>query len=163
MAALSSDFDSWTSNAMQDEAMGNPECPSDDEFVHIHFTSSQKGTAMAALSSMLNSEKAIEGDWVALSSPAMKVEALEGSKSPPDPSEENSANIAARDFAVSKTLSYQNLRTTSTDPAPDIDPTKRETYLSDEEFGSLFDMSKSQFYALPKWKQAQRKLDLDLF
>jgi len=56
----------------------------------------------------------------------MKVQALEVSNSPPGPSEENSANNAARDFAVPMTLSYKNLRTTSTDPAPDIDPTKRE-------------------------------------
>jgi len=163
MAALSSDFDSRASNAMKDEALGNSECASDDEFVHIHLTSSQKDSAMASLSTIFQSEKAIEGDWVALSSPAMKVQALEVSNSTPGPSEENPANTVARDFAVCRTLRYKNLRTTSTDPAPDIDPTKRETYLSEKEFGSLFGMSKSQFYALPKWKQAQRKLDLDLF
>jgi len=59
MAALSSESESWTSNAIQDDPLGNPECPSDDEFVHIHLTSTQKGTAMAALSSILHSEKAI--------------------------------------------------------------------------------------------------------
>lgn len=154
-----------TSDAMKDEALqGNSECASDDEFVHIHLTSSQKDSAMASLSTIFQSEKAIEGDWVALSSPSMKVQALEVSNSPPaGPSEENLANTVARDFEVSRILRYKNLKTTSTHPAPDIDPTKRETYLSEEEFGSLFGMSKSQFYALPKWKQAQRKLDLDLF
>lgn len=163
MAAVCSEFESLTSSGIQDEALGISECASDDDFIHVQVAASQKGTAMAALSSIFQSEKAIDGDWVALSSPAMKVQALEGSNSPPGLSEEKSENAAPRDFFLSRTLSYRNLRTTSTEPAPDVDPTKRETYLSEEEFGPLFGMSKSQFYALPKWKQEQRKQDLDLF
>jgi gelsolin len=163
MAAVSSEVDSWTSAAIQDEGLGNSECPSDDEFVHIQMSSSQKGTAMAALSSIIHLDKAIDGDWVALSSPAMKVQTLEVSNLSPDSADESAANTEIRAFAVSETISYKNLRTTSEDPALDIDPAKRETYLSDKEFESLFGMSKSQFYALPQWKQAQRKLDLDLF
>ena len=58
----------------------------------------------------------------------MKVQSLEVSNSSPGPSEENPANTTTRNFAV-ETLSYKNLRTTSTDPAPDIDPTKREVIL----------------------------------
>ncbi|XP_042001332.1 villin-4-like [Salvia splendens] len=58
---------------------------------------------------------------------------------------------------------YDRLRTNSTDPAPDIDATKREAYLSVEDFKSKFGMNKSDFYKLPKWKQDKIKTALELF
>ncbi|XP_041997138.1 villin-4-like [Salvia splendens] len=58
---------------------------------------------------------------------------------------------------------YDRLRTNSTDPAPDIDATKREAYLSAEDFKSKFGMSKSDFYKFPKWKQNKIKTALELF
>lgn len=39
----------------------------------------------------------------------------------------------------------------------DVDVSKKETYLSDEEFVSVFKMDKSKFEALPKWKQTSEK------
>ncbi|KAI7753927.1 hypothetical protein M8C21_033126 [Ambrosia artemisiifolia] len=58
---------------------------------------------------------------------------------------------------------YERLITVSTDPAPDIDVTKRETYLSSAEFREKFGMTKEAFYKLPKWKQNKLKMALQLF
>ncbi|KAK4485582.1 hypothetical protein RD792_008225 [Penstemon davidsonii] len=58
---------------------------------------------------------------------------------------------------------YERLTTTSTDPAEDIDVTKRETYLSSEEFMEKFGMTKVVFSKLPKWKQNKLKMALQLF
>ncbi|KAK3266388.1 hypothetical protein CYMTET_24994 [Cymbomonas tetramitiformis] len=44
-----------------------------------------------------------------------------------------------------------------------VDPAKREAYLSDQEFHSVFGMLKEEFYKLPKWKQAQPKKNTGLF
>ncbi|KAM7473514.1 hypothetical protein LguiB_020757 [Lonicera macranthoides] len=58
---------------------------------------------------------------------------------------------------------YDRLQTNSEDPITDIDVTKRETYLSSEEFREKFGMSKDAFYKLPKWKQNKMKMTLHLF
>ncbi|PPS00425.1 hypothetical protein GOBAR_AA20223 [Gossypium barbadense] len=52
---------------------------------------------------------------------------------------------------------YERLKITSTDPVSEIDVTKRETYLSSEEFKEKFGMKKDAFYKLPKWKQNKAK------
>ncbi|KAL6525515.1 Villin-4 [Orobanche hederae] len=58
---------------------------------------------------------------------------------------------------------YDRLITSSADPVEDIDVTKRETYLSSEEFKEKFGMTKSAFNKLPKWKQNKLKMSLQLF
>lgn len=58
---------------------------------------------------------------------------------------------------------YERLKTSSADPATEIDVTKRETYLSSEEFREKFGMTKDAFYKLPKWKQNKLKMALQLF
>lgn len=58
---------------------------------------------------------------------------------------------------------YERLKITSTDPVTEIDVTKRETYLSSEEFREKFGMKKDAFYKLPKWKQNKLKMSLQLF
>ncbi|XP_062085157.1 villin-1 [Humulus lupulus] len=58
---------------------------------------------------------------------------------------------------------YERLKVVSSDPAPGIDVTKREAYLSDEEFVTKFGMKKGNFYKLPKWKQNKQKMSLNLF
>jgi gelsolin len=58
---------------------------------------------------------------------------------------------------------YERLKTSSTDPATDIDVTKRETYLSMEEFKVKFGMTKDAFSKLPKWRQNKLKMALQLF
>lgn len=44
-----------------------------------------------------------------------------------------------------------------------IDPAKKELYLSDEEFASVFKMGKSEFGTLAAWKQTRAKKDCGLF
>lgn len=58
---------------------------------------------------------------------------------------------------------YERLKILSTDPITEIDVTKRETYLSSEEFREKFGMAKDAFYKLPKWKQNKLKMALQLF
>ncbi|TXG61066.1 hypothetical protein EZV62_012429 [Acer yangbiense] len=58
---------------------------------------------------------------------------------------------------------YERLKVLSTDPVTEIDVTKRETYLSSEEFREKFGMAKDAFYKLPKWKQNKLKMALQLF
>lgn len=58
---------------------------------------------------------------------------------------------------------YERLKVVSTDPATGIDITKREAYLSDEEFQEKFGMTKNAFYKLPKWRQNKLKISLHLF
>ncbi|KAL8149454.1 hypothetical protein AgCh_006459 [Apium graveolens] len=58
---------------------------------------------------------------------------------------------------------YERLTILSMDPVTEIDVTKREAYLSSEEFNNKFNMTKSAFYKLPKWKQNKLKMSLQLF
>ncbi|GAV76012.1 Gelsolin domain-containing protein/VHP domain-containing protein, partial [Cephalotus follicularis] len=58
---------------------------------------------------------------------------------------------------------YERLKINSTDPVTEIDVTKRETYLSSEEFREKFGMTKDAFYKLPKWKQNKLKMAIQLF
>ncbi|XP_077214981.1 villin-4-like [Tasmannia lanceolata] len=58
---------------------------------------------------------------------------------------------------------YERLKVLSTDPVTEIDVTKRETYLSSEEFREKFNITKDAFYKLPKWKQNKLKMVLQLF
>ncbi|KAG6587739.1 Villin-4, partial [Cucurbita argyrosperma subsp. sororia] len=58
---------------------------------------------------------------------------------------------------------YESLTTLTSTPIPDIDVTKRETYLSSAEFKEKFGMTKDEFYKLPRWKQIKLKMVLHLF
>ncbi|PKA49474.1 Villin-4 [Apostasia shenzhenica] len=62
-----------------------------------------------------------------------------------------------------QTFPYEGLITSSTDPVAGIDVTKREAYLSSAEFKEKFNMPKSAFYKLPKWKQNKLKMAVHLF
>jgi hypothetical protein len=46
---------------------------------------------------------------------------------------------------------------------PGVDPTKKETYLSDEEFATLFQCSRTEFAAQPAWKTKAAKQKFGLF
>ncbi|WVY94222.1 hypothetical protein V8G54_033310 [Vigna mungo] len=61
------------------------------------------------------------------------------------------------------TYPYERLRVVSANPVTGIDLTKREVYLSNEEFREKFGMPKSAFSKLPRWKQNKLKMSLDLF
>ncbi|KAL4341070.1 hypothetical protein GQ457_08G002370 [Hibiscus cannabinus] len=58
---------------------------------------------------------------------------------------------------------YERLKTTSEDPVPEIDVTKREAYLSSKEFQEKLGMKRAEFYKLPKWKQNKLKMAVQLF
>ncbi|XP_041362840.1 advillin-like [Gigantopelta aegis] len=60
-----------------------------------------------------------------------------------------------------KTYSYEELRQKL--PPKGVDATCKEKYLSDEEFEKVFNMTKSEFYKKPKWKQIQMRKKTGLF
>ncbi len=45
----------------------------------------------------------------------------------------------------------------------DVDPSRKEAYLSDSDFKDLFKMDREAFDALPQWKQVNMKKSLRLF
>jgi len=61
------------------------------------------------------------------------------------------------------TFSYEQLKAHSENPVTGIDFKRREAYLSDEEFQTVFRVTKEAFYKLPKWKQDMQKKKFDLF
>ncbi|CAH2058478.1 unnamed protein product [Thlaspi arvense] len=61
------------------------------------------------------------------------------------------------------TFTYEQLRARSENPVTGIDFKRRETYLSEEEFQSVFGMEKEAFNNLPRWKQDLLKKKYDLF
>ncbi|CAI7792896.1 unnamed protein product [Closterium sp. NIES-54] len=58
---------------------------------------------------------------------------------------------------------FDRLIIDSKNPIRGIDTTRRESYLSDADFLRIFGYDKGKFYAMPKWKQDQRKRSLGLF
>ncbi|KAI4363989.1 hypothetical protein MLD38_020136 [Melastoma candidum] len=61
------------------------------------------------------------------------------------------------------TFSYDRLKAKSENPVTGIDFKRREAYLSDEEFKTIFGITKAEFYKLPRWKQDMNKKKVDLF
>ena len=59
--------------------------------------------------------------------------------------------------------SYEELMVGGPLTKSDIDLTKRESYLREDDFARVFGLSKEAFGALPKWKQNARKKELKLF
>ncbi|KAL9224572.1 hypothetical protein vseg_000593 [Gypsophila vaccaria] len=80
-----------------------------------------------------------------------------------DSIQEDSKEEEAEDDEGLTVHPYDRLTTDSSDPVPDIDITKRETYLSSADFKEKFGMAKDAFYKLPKWKQNKLKMALHLF
>ncbi|KAK6941822.1 Gelsolin-like domain, partial [Dillenia turbinata] len=61
------------------------------------------------------------------------------------------------------TFTYDQLKTNSGSRVTGIDFKRREAYLSDEEFQTVFGTTKEAFYKLPKWKQDMQKKKVFLF
>ena len=61
-----------------------------------------------------------------------------------------------------KKYSHEELRVSSGRPQ-DVDPAKRELYLSEEDFQVVFGMATADFLKQPKWKQQNAKKSKDLF
>lgn len=62
-----------------------------------------------------------------------------------------------------KVYTYAELKMPSRIGPIHIDVTKRETYLSDEEFQEKFQMTKAEFEKLAPFKKQQKKKELKLF
>ncbi|GMI81723.1 villin 1 [Hibiscus trionum] len=77
---------------------------------------------------------------------------------------ENSNQIDASETSANSIIyPYQRLTVSSPEPVSGIDVTKREAYLSEEEFAEKFGMPKGAFYKLPKWRQNKLKTTVGLF
>ena len=61
------------------------------------------------------------------------------------------------------TLNYDALKVPAEQLPPEVDPTKREQYLSDADFEKVLGSPRAQFNALKPWKQAQLKKVAGLF
>ncbi|CAN8301556.1 unnamed protein product [Cochlearia groenlandica] len=76
---------------------------------------------------------------------------------------EDSKEDEAEEESSLPTFPYEQLKTDSEDPAADIDLTRREAYMTTAEFKEKFEMTKNEFYKLPKWKQNKLKMSVNLF
>ncbi|XP_028946360.2 villin-3 [Malus sylvestris] len=140
----------------------------------------QRAAAVAALSNVLTAEKSkLTPDASPVQSPPSETSASEGPQELPEvketgesapaseSSEDDSKQKTLQDESESEssrsTFSYDQLRAKSDNPVTGIDFKRRETYLSDEEFQTIFGMPKDAFYQLPKWKQDMQKRKADLF
>ncbi|RXH76708.1 hypothetical protein DVH24_019596 [Malus domestica] len=168
LAALSSAFNSSSGN--------KPSLPKPS----ASGRGSQRAAAVAALSNVLTAEKSrLTPDASPLQSPPSETSVSEGPQELPEVketgeaapvsegSEEDSEQKTLQDESDSErscsTFSYDQLRAKSDNPVTGIDFKRRETYLSDEEFQTIFGMPKDAFYRLPKWKQDMQKRKADLF
>ncbi|XP_042412347.1 villin-2-like isoform X1 [Zingiber officinale] len=61
------------------------------------------------------------------------------------------------------TYSYERLKSNSSYPVRGIDYKRREVYLSESEFQTVFGLTRELFYQQPKWKQDAQKRKKDLF
>ncbi|KAK9987458.1 hypothetical protein SO802_032409 [Lithocarpus litseifolius] len=153
---------------------------------------SQRAAAVAALSSVLTAEKkSDESPTRSSSSPPPETNSPAETKSENDQSEsegpqevaeiKESEEVAPRsesnggnsetkqetvqenDSGSGRTFSYNQLKAKSDNPVTGIDFKRREAYLSDEEFQSVFGITKEAFNKLPRWKQDMQKKKVDLF
>ncbi|XP_075636410.1 villin-2 isoform X6 [Castanea sativa] len=152
---------------------------------------SQRAAAVAALSSVLTAEKkSDESPTRSSSSPPPETNSPEtksendrsDSEGPQEVAEiKESEEVAPRsesnggdsepkqetvqenDSGSGRTFSYDQLKAKSDNPVTGIDFKRREAYLSDEEFKSVFGITKEAFNKLPRWKQDMQKKKVDLF
>ncbi|MED6170836.1 Villin-3 [Stylosanthes scabra] len=154
---------------------------------------SQRAAAVAALSQVLTAEKkkqSPDSSPVATSSPVVETNTSDA-KSESTPSEtEGSEEVAevketeeptpgtgsngnsepkqenvedGNDAQNSTVFSYEQLKAKSGSHLSGIDLKRREAYLADNEFGTVFGMTKEAFYKLPRWKQDMLKKKHELF
>ncbi|PNY08474.1 villin-2-like protein [Trifolium pratense] len=132
---------------------------------------SQRAAAVAALSSVLTAENKQSPDASprASRSPipesSLSESGIDEAGSEIDEAESEHENVedGNNDQSSQLTFSYDQLKTTSGNDVSGIDHKRREAYLSDEEFQTVFGMVKEDFYKLPRWKQEMLKKKLELF
>ncbi|KAF3496062.1 hypothetical protein DY000_02056502 [Brassica cretica] len=158
LAALSSAFNSSPSSNSPPQRPG------------LTSRSSQRAAALAALSQVLTNEKKKSPD----TSPSAEakdekafseVDASEESAEAKEEEEVSPAADAITEEAgtTGATFTYQQLQAKSEKPVKGIDFKRREAYLSEEEFKTVFGMEKEAFYKLPRWKQDLLKKKFNLF
>lgn len=133
---------------------------------------SPRSPAIAALASMFEpySDKKLDFAWPGLRSksdekasresevrPATEVKVIE---EVPPKSVEAANKVSNGDAAC---YPYERLKVSSPNPVAGIEFSRRETYLSAQDFQDTFRMDKDTFYKLPKWKQDKYKILADLF
>ncbi|XP_034918227.1 villin-2 isoform X2 [Populus alba] len=143
---------------------------------------SQRRAAVAALSSVLTAEKKQTPETSPSRSPPSETNLPEGSEGVAEVKEmEETASVSesnggedserkqdtehgeSDDGNGQSTFSYDQLKAHSDNPVKGIDFKRREAYLSDEEFQTIFGVTKEAFYKMPKWKQDMQKKKFDLF
>uniref|UniRef100_A0A8C5KWI8 Advillin n=1 Tax=Jaculus jaculus TaxID=51337 RepID=A0A8C5KWI8_JACJA len=70
----------------------------------------------------------------------------------------NSANSESKYYPIEVLLKSQNQELPE-----DVNPAKKENYLSEQDFVTVFGITRGQFVALPGWKQLQLKKEKGLF
>uniref|UniRef100_A0A804LKJ9 HP domain-containing protein n=1 Tax=Zea mays TaxID=4577 RepID=A0A804LKJ9_MAIZE len=132
---------------------------------------SQRAAAVAALSNVLTAEgshsprhsrsspTADKTELVPTSPHQLETGTAEDVRTEPDVSQEQTA----KENGGQTTFSYERLISKSTDPVSGINNKRRETYLVDSEFETVFGMTKEEFYEQPRWKQELQKKKADLF
>lgn len=74
------------------------------------------------------------------------------------------SSISEANYANGKVYPYSLLTTTDPDAVPsDVDPSRKEAYLSDQDFQTHLGMDRECFDALPQWKQISLKKAANLF
>uniref|UniRef100_A0A453GP28 HP domain-containing protein n=1 Tax=Aegilops tauschii subsp. strangulata TaxID=200361 RepID=A0A453GP28_AEGTS len=131
---------------------------------------SQRAAAVAALSSVLTAEQSGSSDNLRAKAEVVVISPSEAS--PRSEAGESSEFQSEKDAAVDEvpsehvgeaTFSYDRLISKSTDPIRGIDYKRREAYLSESEFQTVFGITKDAFYQQPGWKQELQKRKADLF
>ncbi|KAL1362835.1 hypothetical protein AAHE18_03G109100 [Arachis hypogaea] len=140
---------------------------------------SQRAAAVAALSSVLTAEKkSPDVSPVSGGSPVTQTSFTEAKSESASSETEEAAEaketvehvsdspkleiVEDRDNSQGsrRIFSYDELKSKN---VSGIDLKRRETYLSEEEFNSIFGMEKEAFYKLPRWKQDMLKKKFELF
>jgi len=73
-----------------------------------------------------------------------------------------SITAALEEFSTDKKYPLEQLQSNEGLPET-VDLTRKEAYLTDEDFAAMFKMAREDFNALPKWKQATLKKKAKLF
>ncbi len=72
------------------------------------------------------------------------------------------APITSKVESTGGPYTYKQLTCAAEFRPDDVEISDRPKYLSDEEFVTIFNMSREEFTALPKWKANGKKKDVDL-
>ncbi|KAL5006122.1 hypothetical protein ScPMuIL_017280 [Solemya velum] len=80
-----------------------------------------------------------------------------------DGKEDGEKKLLIKEFAKVTRTRYTFAELTDTPLPEGVDPLRMESYLGDEEFEEVLELSKEKFYLLPVWKQTKIKQEAGLF